>query len=87
MIGLILAVIAMIMAGFTTSTLWFWFIVPLGIVAISVPQAIGIDLLFGLLTLRVHKAEDTPTPIEHSLVVIIASIILLFFFLVASFFM
>ncbi len=36
--------------GYITSLLWEWFLVPLGIVKISISQAIGIALLSSILT-------------------------------------
>ena len=40
-----LSLFTTIIAGFTIKILWGWYIVPLGVSAISVVHAIGIDLL------------------------------------------
>ena len=44
--------------GFVAAYLWYWFVVPLGVAAISVPQAIGIALLLGMFTNNASKKDD-----------------------------
>lgn len=40
----------LVLEGLILTVLWDWFIVPLGIAGISIPVAIGIALIAGLLT-------------------------------------
>lgn len=42
---LILGILLTVLSGFVIMVLWGWFIVPLGLVPISLAHAIGIDLL------------------------------------------
>lgn len=46
---LILIPLTSIYYGWAFSTLWNWFIVPLGVAEIGIAHAIGISCLFGLL--------------------------------------
>lgn len=55
---------ALILTGFATKTLWAWFVTPIGVPAISLPQAIGIDLIVTLMTLRPRKE---PLPLSKTL--------------------
>lgn len=45
-----LMVVLSILRGFVLSQLWGWFIVPIGVPSISVPQAIGIAIIASVLT-------------------------------------
>jgi len=49
--------------GWAISILWGWFLVPLGIPAISVPQAIGIAILTAMLFY--HKNPTDNSDDEH----------------------
>ena len=52
------AVLTLIAAAFTLSTLWGWFIVPLGAPAIGIAHAAGISVLLTYLKMRQVKAKD-----------------------------
>lgn len=54
-----IAVIAFlaVFGGFTISVLWGWFIVPLGVVSLSIPHAIGINTTLGVFQIRATKEE------------------------------
>lgn len=56
---LLCAAISTISGGFVLSKLWLWFVVPLGALSISVPQAIGIDLMVTYMVVR--PSNDTKT--------------------------
>lgn len=45
-------------AGWAFSTLWGWFVVPLGVMEIGIPTAAGIDLLIGFSTYKSTYAEN-----------------------------
>lgn len=47
-----------VLAGFTISKLWLWFLVPIGLPVISIPQAIGIDILFSFLASKSHNHDE-----------------------------
>lgn len=57
---LVMLFLAVIASGGVMSILWMWFLVPLGLPAISVAHAIGLSLLSSLLIGRgnVTKHED-----------------------------
>lgn len=59
-IGLIATVIlSVVLTGLVTSVLWGWFVVPLGVAAITVPHAIGIGMLVTFLTTNVSEERKT----------------------------
>lgn len=64
-----IAAISWLLRGYVLSVLWRWFMVPiLGLPALSVPQAIGIALVVGMLTHQSHhypenKNEKTSTKV------------------------
>lgn len=51
-----LAILAAVLNGVMLSYMWQWFIVPLGVRAIAIPQAIGIAVIAAMLT---HEGADT----------------------------
>ncbi len=57
---LILGPLSAIWFGLALSTLWGWFLAPLGLPAINIPTAIGISLIATLLTrsYRIEPSED-----------------------------
>lgn len=59
-----LVVVLSILRGWVLSILWGWFMVPiLGLPALSIPQAIGIAVVVGLLTHQSHSSpEDKNEP-------------------------
>ena len=48
----VVSILGIIFSGYVISELWLWFAVPLGIVAISVAEAIGLQLLVSSLTMK-----------------------------------
>lgn len=50
MIGLLLTPWTMMLRGFVLVKLWHWFIVPLGVVELRIPTALGIAVIVSLLT-------------------------------------
>ena len=65
--------VSWLLRGYVLSILWRWFMVPtLGLPALSIPQAIGIALVVGMLTHQSHhypenKDEKTSTKVVRSL--------------------
>lgn len=58
-LGAILVVIGTtIFRGLTLSVLWGWFIVPLGVVSIGIPMAIGIAMIIGFVTYQDVTTKD-----------------------------
>lgn len=56
--GLILGVIfGSIISGWVLAKLWLWFLVPLGAPVITMVQAIGFALVFGLLTSGLERRK------------------------------
>jgi hypothetical protein len=55
-----LALVAMWFAAFTTSILWGWFVVPLGVVAISTAHTWGILVILHALMLRLYTPSKMP---------------------------
>ena len=53
---LVVLPIQAILGGFVLSQLWGWFMVPFGVVAISIPWAIGLSLLVGTFTMTPNVA-------------------------------
>lgn len=51
-------ILGAILGGFTISQLWFWFVTPLGVPAISIAQGIGLNLVAVLLTMRMNAASN-----------------------------
>ena len=50
MLHLVLLLLSMLWTGFVIMNLWNWFIVPLGVISITLFHAIGIDMLISLMT-------------------------------------
>ena len=70
--------------GWAFSTLWNWFIVPLGVAEIGIAHAIGISTLFGLLISAKANQPDKNLYLTISLTPIFA---VLYGLVVKSFFM
>jgi hypothetical protein len=61
---ILLIPVGILMTGFVISRLWEWFMVPLGVSAITLPHAYGLTILVGLLSMRgmssdMKSQEDT----------------------------
>ena len=57
----VLGVVSAVWSGFVLTHLWRWFVVPLGVVEISLPNAIGVSLIVGFLTMRVTEEDLKPS--------------------------
>lgn len=57
----VLSVLLTILSGFVVMSLWSWFIVPLGIMPISLAHAAGIDCLATFIV-TTHAPNKAPTP-------------------------
>lgn len=56
---LFIAVFGSLFSGFVLTILWAWFIVPaFHVVQITIPQAIGISLVVGMLAPRASSSSD-----------------------------
>lgn len=54
----VVAILTVLAAAFTLSTLWGWFIVPLGAPAIGLAHAAGISVMLTYLKMRQVKQKD-----------------------------
>lgn len=59
-VQLILHLALMLLSGFTIATTWGWFVVPLGLPAISIPHAIGLDFLITYMVTTVVPTKTAP---------------------------
>lgn len=81
--GLALAAIAILVGGFAVSTMWGWFIVPLGAPAMSLAHGYGLTLFVSLFTqplLIQSQVKDDPaftTNMKVALSVIMSGVTLL----------
>ena len=55
---IVVAVASALLDGWAISRLWAWFLVPLGVPAITIVHAIGISLLFSLFKPHVSSSSD-----------------------------
>jgi len=53
-----LTLILNVAGGYVLYNLWQWYLVPLGIVDISLIQSIGIRLIFGFLTDKIPRKQE-----------------------------
>lgn len=60
LIGLVLFVATVIFSGFVLQTLWGWFVVPLGIKALSLAHAVGVNILFGFIKYKYKRKHTIP---------------------------
>jgi hypothetical protein len=63
---ILMGIPVMLYRGLVLSSLWLWFVVPLGIKPIGIAQAIGISMTIALFTFRIDektKAEGDTTPL------------------------
>ena len=76
------------LGGWVISILWGWFIVPaFGLPAISIPTAIGIDLLVTYMTWHGGKEDDSSTGKTFLMVLVCPGTMLLIGWVVHRFFM
>jgi hypothetical protein len=63
LVGLIVVLaLSSILKGYVFSILWGWFIVPLGMPAVTVPWAIGISILVSLATYQYNANDEKKDP-------------------------
>lgn len=63
-LALLLLPVQMIVSGLVLKTLWFWFIVPLGVPALGVAQALGVATVVSSLTYRHDlQTKDVDGPV------------------------
>jgi hypothetical protein len=70
LLGLIIEIGLTIFRGFVFMKLWLWFVVPtFAAAALNIPQAIGISLIVGFLTIRSMNTspQDGKTLVERSI--------------------
>lgn len=58
-----------VLRGFVTSYLWYWFLVPFGLPAITVSHAIGLALLVGMFT-QAQKSDTDKMDLDDALKVL-----------------
>lgn len=65
----VVSILSAIFSGFTLFVLWGWFIVPLGVKAVSIPLALGISLTVRQMTIDLHatreKVDTTTAMLTH----------------------
>lgn len=54
-------------SGFVFSTLWGWFIAPLGVPTLSIPQALGLLLVVGYPLLGIYSRLEAIKPLEFTM--------------------
>ncbi|MEA5226034.1 hypothetical protein VB296_24725 [Enterobacter cloacae] len=63
--------VGIIYSGFALSVLWGWFFVPLGVVPITTPWAIGIYCLAGIIRgnrVKIPKEQDMPCTLQLTMI-------------------
>jgi len=74
-------VLAPVWSGFVLSILWGWFLVPaFHLPQITIPLAIGISLVIGMLTYQVSAQEPDKTYTKRSITIAIVYPLLLLIF-------
>jgi uncharacterized SAM-binding protein YcdF (DUF218 family) len=53
-----MAVLGALLEGWVLSVMWRWFIVPLGVPALTIPAAIGVALVVGMLTHQTRNSDE-----------------------------
>jgi hypothetical protein len=76
-----------IIRGVVLSTMWSWFIVPLGVKPIGVAWAVGISVIVAHLTLKVPDQEKQPDLVSVNVAYTILMLLLLLMGAVAHYFM
>lgn len=81
LLAVLIASIA-VLRGWVLSILWAWFLVPMGLPPISIPYAIGISLVFGMLAKDSYsKSDDDDTredTIKRLVGIYVAPLLILF---------
>lgn len=87
LIYLMLLPLFILWRGFALSVLWKWFIVPLGVPALSVPMACGLLVVVGVLTHKTRRADHMPEEHDQLLVALIMPPMMLFIGWIITLFM
>lgn len=66
LVFLVLYPLSVVIYGAVASTLWAWFLVPLGVPPVGVAHAVGVYALL-LILAKTFRANDTDTSFEHLL--------------------
>lgn len=79
--------LVLVFYGFVLSVLWGWFIVPLGIASITVPQAVGIAAVVNLFRFAMESKlhENLNYKQKLALAVVAPAMLLLFGYIVTLF--
>lgn len=64
-VGFAMLVVNAILRGLVVKILWNWFVVRLGVIAINIPEAIGIAILIQLLTSKTTADDNERTGLER----------------------
>lgn len=60
-IKVLCAIVSTISGGFVVSKLWFWFVVPIGVMPIGIAQAIGLDILITFIVTKIGDLQTNST--------------------------
>lgn len=80
-IYLVLSIVSQLYSGLVLSVMWGWFIVPLGIAAITIPHAVGISFITGFflggLAIKdaVRDQNNKSLDMENQMKIVMASVV------------
>ena len=77
LLGLATLPLALMLRGLVISVVWEWFVVPLGVVPLSPPHALGLVMLSRLFISHLSKDKRDLTPFGENVVSALASVVLL----------
>lgn len=86
-VQIILALLSTFLCGFVVKMLWAWYVVPLGLPAITLIHAIGIDFLITFLCMQGYREPVQNTFWLRFIYSIVAGLVTLFFGFVFHLFM
>ena len=75
----LLGAAGMVWAGYVASVLWGWFLVPLGVSAITYSQSIGLCCLFKVFMGPQIKGSDKGAKVAEAVMVFLLPLVALFF--------
>lgn len=75
--GCVLLAISTILGAYAVSTLWLWFIVPLGVSAIGLVHAYGLSIIIHYMTMEMPNNKDKGSIPEMIVLRIVLSLIAL----------
>ena len=53
-----IAILKTCLMGFVLSVLWGWFVVPFGVMALTIPHAVGLAFVVRLFTINFERVEE-----------------------------